>query len=51
MESPKYMGFNTTQINTLRRLLAEAVASEDALQDLQDQIDALEGRVTALETP
>ena len=51
MESPKYMGFNTTQINTLRRLLEEAVASEDALQDLQDQIDALEGRVTALETP
>lgn len=47
--APKYLGFNTTQINTLMRLLEDAVGADT--QDLQDQIDALEARVLDLETP
>ncbi len=45
----RYFGFNLQQRQTLQRLLAELVADPEALQDLQDQIDALESRVETLE--
>lgn len=43
----RFFGFNLEQRKTLQRLLEE-VAGVD-VQDLQDQIDALEARVDALD--
>lgn len=46
----KYFGFDLQQRKTLMRLLEEVAAGDSsAIEDLQDQITALAGRVTDLE--
>lgn len=48
----RFFGFDLIQRKTLARLLAEVSAGDTTvLEDLQDQIDALDVRVTELETP
>ncbi len=42
----KYIGFDTLQLKTLRLLIAEAMGS---VEDVQDQLDDLDARITALE--
>lgn len=47
MAYDRYFGFDTTQRQTLIKLLAEVVGAD--LAALQQQIDDLEGRVEVLE--
>lgn len=49
MAQEPYFGFDLQQRKTLMRLLEGL--SPEAVQDLQDQLDALEARVADLETP
>lgn len=52
MAYDRYFGFDTTQKQTLIKLLAEVAGADPAaLAALQLQVDDLEGRVEALETP
>lgn len=45
-----FFGFDLIQRKTLEKLLAEVASGDSAaLADLQQQIDALEGRVEVLE--
>lgn len=50
--SDRFFGFDLIQRKTLAALLAEISGGDDSsIQDLQDQLDALDARVTDLETP
>lgn len=50
MAYDKYFGFDLIQRQTLAKLLAEVAGGDSAaLADLQQQLDALEGRVADLE--